>query len=219
MAVIEFWERGLSKSVRTLWFEDVGFLNEPILDTPVGRFSIRQTVALLAFGLLGWAVASFFEDLMFKLVSAGVVFFVGAAVFTRKVKTVSPERHLLLMLGVGRPLKRKFKTRRKAKGGRIRPPPPVRSVVLSASLEAPVKVVGVLRDPASGRLLPHRGFEVYVDGKPHSEGSTDEHGFFSVFFVPDRYGTFKVEVKPKGFAEVAQQITVNVKPKGVAEAV
>jgi len=208
----------LSEPIRTLWFEDVGFLNEPMLDTPIGRFSIRQTVAFLVFGLLGWFATLLFDDLMLKIVAAGAAFFMGAAVFTRRVKTVSPERHLLLLLGIGRPLKKSVKTRKARKRGKhAKPSPPVKTMMVSASLDAPVKVVGVLRDPATGRLLPNRGFEIYVDGAPYSAGTTDEHGFFNVFFVPERYGVFKIEVKPEGFADVAQQITINVKPKGVTE--
>ncbi|MBW2559142.1 MAG: hypothetical protein JRD69_09990 [Deltaproteobacteria bacterium] len=202
----------MSEPIRTLWFEDVGFLNEPMLDTPIGRFSIRQTVAFLVFGLLAWAATLFFEDLMLKIVVAGAVFFLGAAIFTRRVKTITPERHLLLILGIGRPLKKSVKTKKKRKyKGQPKPSAPVKSMVVSATLDAPVKLVGVLKDPSTGKLLPHRGFEIYVDGKPYSAGTTDEHGFFNVFFVPEQFGTFKIEVKPEGFADVAQQITINVK--------
>jgi hypothetical protein len=98
--------------MQTLWFEDVGFLNEQMLDTPVGRFSIRQTGIFLAFGLLSYSASLLSGDLIFKLVAAGAVFFTGAAIFTRKVKTVPPEMHLLYIIGVGRPLKVKQKTRK-----------------------------------------------------------------------------------------------------------
>ena len=43
----------MSELVQALWFEDVGFLNEQLLDTPVGRFSIRQMCLFLFFGLMG----------------------------------------------------------------------------------------------------------------------------------------------------------------------
>ncbi len=208
----------MSEPIRTLWFEDVGFMNEPLLDTPVGRFSIRQTIALLVFGLLAWAVSLLFNDLMMKIVAAGAVFFIGVVVFTRRVKTISPERHLLLLLGIGRPLKKKARKKKKVKKkGRAKPSIPVRTMMVSATLGVPVKVVGVLRDPATGKLLPHRSFDIFVDGQPYSAGATDDNGFFNVFFVPDRYGVFKIEVKPEGFADIAQQITVNVKPKEVTE--
>jgi len=41
----------VSELISALWFEDVGFLNEALLDTPVGRFSIRQMALFLVFGL------------------------------------------------------------------------------------------------------------------------------------------------------------------------
>lgn len=212
----------MSEPTRTLWFEDVGFLNEPMLDTPVGRLSIHQTIAVLVFGVLGWFTSFFFQDLVFKVAVGGGVFFAGAFLFTRRVKTVSPERHLLLMLGIGRSSKKRARKGIRKKGGRGRyaeSTVPVKPMVVSASLDMPVKVVGVLRDPASGKLLPRRGFEINIGGKPHSAGITDEHGFFNVLFVPDHFGLFKVEVKPEGFADVVQQITVNVTPKGVGRIV
>jgi len=87
----------LSELVTTLWFENVGFLNEQMLDTPVGRFSIRQMGIFLVFGLLAWIASLVFGDLVFKIVVAGGIFFTGAALFTRKIKTVAPEAHLLIL--------------------------------------------------------------------------------------------------------------------------
>ena len=208
----------LSEPLQTLWFEDVGFLNEQMLDTPIGRFSIRQTGILLAFGLLAWIVSLLSGDLIFKIVLAGAIFFTGAAVFTRKVKTVPPEMHLLYIVGIRHPLQTKQKTHK----GHERKDPigsasHSKSLMLSATLGVPVKVVGVLKDPALGKPLSSRNFELNVDGTAYSKGFTDEEGFFCAYFVPDRFGVFKIEVKPEGFAGSAQQITVDVKPKEVTE--
>jgi len=84
----------VSELVSALWFEDVSFLNEQLLDTPIGRFSIRQMILLLFFGLLAWLLSLVFVDLVLKVVMAGFMFSIGAAFFMRKVKTVAPERHL-----------------------------------------------------------------------------------------------------------------------------
>jgi len=208
----------LSEPMQTLWFEDVGFLNEQMLDTPVGRFSIRQTGIFLTFGLLAWLASLLSADLIFKIVLAGAIFFTGAAIFTRKVKTVPPEIHLLYVIGMGRPLQTK-KNGYKGQDNKkvIEESSPTKSMLLSATLGVPVKVVGVLKDPSLGKPLSARNFEMSVDGTAYSKGYTDEEGFFCAYFVPDRFGVFKIEVKPEGFAESTQQITVNVKPKEVTE--
>lgn len=208
----------LSDPMQTLWFEDVGFLNEQMLDTPVGRFSIRQTGIFLTFGLLAWLASLLSADLIFKIVLAGAIFFTGAAIFTRKVKTVPPEIHLLYIIGMGRPLQTKkhgYKGQDNKKV--IEASSPTKSMTLSATLGVPVKVVGVLKDPSFGKPLSARNFEMTVDGAGHSKGYTDEEGFFCAYFVPDHYGVFKIEVKPDGFAGSTQQITVDVKPKEVTE--
>jgi len=208
----------LSEPMQTLWFEDVGFLNEQMLDTPVGRFSIRQTGIFLAFGLLSYSASLLSGDLIFKIVAAGAVFFTGAAIFTRKIKTVPPEMHLLYIVGVGRPLKVKQKKQKgQNREEHVEPTSLAKSMMLSATLSVPVKVVGVLKDPALRKPLLNRSFEISVDGAPYSKGFTDEEGFFCAYFVPDHFGIFKIEVKPEGFAGSTQQITVNVKPKEVTE--
>jgi hypothetical protein len=210
----------LPRVVRTLWFEDVGLLNEPVFDTPLGRLTIRQTIALMAFALLAWTTTLFFEDLIFKVVVGGAVFLFGAVLFMHRVKTVPPERVVLLALGLGRKCPRKPMEARKAvRKGLMGAPAPAKTVRVSAELDAPVKIVGVLRDPSTGRLLPERSFEVCVDGGPYSAGVTDEQGFFTVFFAPQRYGAYRVEVRPEGYAGPAQTLEVLVQPKGGVRAV
>jgi len=206
----------VSETVRTLWFEDVGFLHEPILDTPFGRYSVRQMVIILVFAFLSYVASLFFSDLLMKIVAAGSIFTFGAAAFAmRRIKTISPERHILLLLGVGR-VKPRRAAAAEGKAVKKAGAPPVKSVVVSTTLESPVKIVGVLRDPVHKKYLPEKNFDVYIDGRFHYSGVTDEQGFFTVFFVPDRYGPFSIIVKPEGLAE-ALNITVNVKPKEGAE--
>jgi len=205
----------VSETVRTLWFEDVGFLHEPILDTPLGRYSVRQMLILLVFAFFSYATSLLFSDPLMKIVVAGSIFMFGAAMFAmRRIKTISPERHILLLLGVGRVRPRRVAAVEEKPAEKRAPP--VKSVVVSTTLESPVKIVGVLRDPVYKKYLPKKNFDVYIDGRFHYSGVTDEQGFFAVFFVPDRYGPFNVTVKPEGLAE-AQNITVNVKPKEGAE--
>jgi hypothetical protein len=205
--------------MQTLWFEDVSFLNEPMLDTPVGRFSIRQTIIFLVFGLLAWLCSLLSEDLIVKIVVAGTIFFMGAASFTRKIKTIPPEQHLLHILGFASPLKAKPKTTKKQEKIQNDVVTSSKSMVLSATLGVPVKVVGVLKDQSLGKALSNRNFEICIDQTVYSKGFTDEEGFFCAYFVPDRFGTFKIEVKPEGFTGSTQHITVNVQPKEVSEVV
>jgi hypothetical protein len=199
----------VSELVSALWFEDVGFLHEQILDTPVGRFSIRQMCLFLFFGLLGWLLSLVFADLVLKLVVGGGVFFVGATVFSRKVKTVPPEVHLLYVVRqflLSKPKRPNQKDTQPEESAS-------RFLLLFGSLGVPVKVVGVLKDLTTGRILSGKNFKVSVNNTVHSKGSTDEDGCFCAYFVPDRFGVFQIEIQPEDAQELSQQITVNVNPK------
>jgi len=199
----------VSELVSALWFEDVGFLNEALLDTPVGRFSIRQMCLFLFFGLLGYLSSLVFADLVLKLVVGVGVFFVGATVFSRKVKTVSPEVHLFCVM-------RQFllaKSKRSSQKGKPSGQNASGSLLLSASLGVPLKVVGVLKDLATGKILCGKNFKVSINNTTHSRGMTDEEGCFCTYFVPDRFGVFQIEIQPEDASESTQQIMVNVNPK------
>ncbi|MDR2720281.1 MAG: hypothetical protein LBC03_05720 [Nitrososphaerota archaeon] len=178
----------MSELVVTLWFEDVGFLHEQLLDTPVGRFSIRQMGLFLVFGLLAWLVSLVFADLVLKLVVAGCIFFSGAAIFTRKIKTVSPEVHLLYLV------KRFLQTTKQKHSTHVKRKRSVEQVskvmCLSATLGVPVKVVGVLKD-FSGNVLAGKNFKVNINNTTHSTGATDQDGYFCTYFVPDHPDTLR----------------------------
>jgi hypothetical protein len=199
----------VSELVSALWFEDVGFLHEQLLDTPVGRFSIRQMVLFLVFGLFGWLLSLVFSDLVLKLCIGGGVFFMGAALFSRKVKTVSPEVHLFCVARQFLLVKlKRSKQRDNSSGESVS-----RSLLLSASLGVPVKVVGVLKDLATGKILSGKTFKVSVNNVVHSRGTSDEAGCFCAYFVPDRFGVFQIEIQSEDAHESTQQIMVNVNPK------
>jgi len=201
----------LSELVTTLWFENVGFLNEQMLDTPVGRFSIRQMGIFLVFGLLAWIASLAFGDLVLKIVVAGGIFFTGAALFTRKIKTVSPEAHLLYFI------KRFLQTTTKPKlslptKGKPSMEQASKSMLLSATLGAPVKVVGVLKD-FSGKILSGKNFKVNVNNTAHSNGATDQEGYFCTYFTPDHPGRFQIDIQPEDHPDIIQQITIQVNPQ------
>ena len=196
--------------VQTLWFEDVGFLHEQMLDTPVGRFSIRQMCLFLVFGLLAWITSLAFADLVFKIVVAGGIFFTGAALFPRKIKTVSPEAHLLCLL------RRFLQTTKQKHSTQTKSKQPVeqtsKSMLLSATLGVPVKVVGVLKD-FSGKILSDKNFKVNINNTTHSKGATDQEGNFCTYFVPEHPGRFEMDIQPEDSPETTQQITIQVNPK------
>jgi len=194
----------------SLWFEDVGFLNEQMLDTPVGRFSIRQMVVFLVFGLLAWGVSLVFVDLVFKIVAAGAVFVSGAVFFARKVKTVSPEAHLLCLFKrfLQVVAQKKFSSTANSK---LSVAQSSEVMVLSAVLGVPVKVVGVLKD-FSGKLLCDKSFKVRVNGIAHSNGLSDHEGCFCTYFISDRIGRFEVAIQPEDHPDTIQKITIQVNP-------
>jgi len=205
----------LSELVTTLWFENVGFLNEQMLDTPVGRFSIRQMGIFLVFGLLAWIASLAFGDLVLKIVVAGGIFFTGAALFTRKIKTVAPEAHLLYFI------KRFLQTTTKQKHsiptkGKQSVEQASKSMLLSATLGAPVKVVGILKD-FSGKILAGKNFKVNVNNTTHSNGTTDQEGYFCTYLTPDHPGLFQIDIQPEDSQETIQQITIQVNPQKTKE--
>ena len=204
----------MSELVVTLWFEDVGFLHEQMLDTPVGRFSIRQMGIFLIFGLLAWVGSLVFVDLVLKLVVAGGIFFTGAVFFTRKIKTISPEAHLFyLFRNFLQTTKQKHSTSVKHKQTAEQTAKPV---MLLATLGTPVKAVGVLRD-FSGKPLTGKPFQVNINNTSHSKGTTDQEGHFCIYFVPDHPGLFHIAIQTEGTPKPLQQITVNVTPKETKE--
>jgi hypothetical protein len=199
----------LSEVVVSLWFEDVGFLNESMLDTPVGRFSIRQMVVFLVFGLLAWGVSLVFVDLVFKIVAACAVFVSGAAFFARKVKTVSPEAHLLCLFKRFLQVVAQKKFSSTTLNSKLFVEPSSEVMVLSAVLGVPVKVVGVLKD-FSGKLLCGKSFKVSVNGIAHSSGLSDTEGCFCTYFISDRTGRFEVAIQPEDHPGTIQKITIQV---------
>ena len=204
----------VSEIVPALWFEDVGFLHEQMLDTPVGRFSIRQMCLFLVFMLFGYLLSLVFAGLVLKLCVGGGVFFVGAALFSRKVKTVPPEVHLFYVVRQFLLVKSKGSKQRGNSSGENASS---KSLLLSASLGVPVKVVGVLKSLTTGEIFSGKNFKVSINNTVHSRGVTDGEGCFCAYFVPDRFGVFQIEIQPEDASGHVQQIMVNVNPKSDEE--
>ena len=211
---------GRFRVVRTLRFEDMGLRNIQIFDTPFGRLSIRQLIIIAVFGGLGWLSSILFADILFKIAVGGAVFGAGLALAMQRVKVVTPERAVLLALGFRRtypPGKAKAAGKGKGEEGKKkREAALARRMRVSADLESPVKVVGVLRDPSTGEVLRGKPYEVFVRGERCSSGVSDEQGFFTAFFTPKIYGEYSIEVRPEGRIK-GITFKLIVEPKGGAK--
>jgi len=159
----------LSELIQTLWFEDTGFLHEQMLDTPVGRFSIRQMCLFLVFGLLAWITSLAFDDLVLKIVVAGATFFTGAALFTRKIKTISPEAHLLWCFKKFLQTLKQKKTPQTKNKQSIKPAS--KNSLLSTTISIPTKITNILKDH-SRKTLNNKNFKVNINNNTHSNNTT-----------------------------------------------
>jgi hypothetical protein len=206
----------MPRVIRTLCFEELGVIHQPVLNTPIGKLSMRQMVVLISFAGVSFLLAMIFapDDLIMELMIAAPIAIVGISIFGRKVKTISPERLLIYMFTGGRKVKKvKVEPEGEVEKLAAEKPLSIPNVVnVSSSLDSPVKLVGVLRDPQTGRNLPLKAYEVFVDGEPVFSGVTDESGFFTIFFTPTRYGVFDVEVKPEK-SITSQRIPIQVVPE------
>jgi len=163
--------------------------------------------------LLAWMLfqaLSFVSDIIFRALPAVVVFFAGAALFTWPVKTIPPERTILLALGIGRKSPRRKTEKVKKKAPTKAPAPTVKVSKAQAVVGEPLKIVGTLRDPSLGTPLANKSFEVYADGTLFYRGVTDEQGGFAVVFIPQDVGIVKITVKPEGVVGAEQSIEVAV---------
>jgi hypothetical protein len=145
-----------------------------------------------------------------KIVVGMGVFLVGASLFSCKVKTVPPEMHLFCVLWLfllTKPKRSKQRVNSASGDGSYK------SLLLSGSLGVPVKVVGVLKDLVTGKILSGKTFKVNINNTVHSGGVTDDEGCFCTYFVPDRFGVFQIEIQPEDAPEPVQQIMVSVNPK------
>ena len=188
-----------------LWFDDIKFVNEGILDTPFGRISVRQLVILGVFALPAWLVFASLEgaDIFLRALSAALILIFGVIMAAWRVKTVPPERTLALMLGIGRRKPGRKAVRRQAQRKRapeVRAEPPVKTPSIHAVVGEAVKITGILRDPQTGVPLANRQFSVIVDGRLRYRDVCDETGAFEVVFFPEQPGVSRIEVAPDGYA-------------------
>lgn len=201
----------MPRLIETTWFEDLGFLNQPIFDFKLAILSIRQMAYLVLFAGLAYmfcdsVVPLFAAGLMPQVIGGVAVFAAGMAFFGRKGRVFSPEWYVLYFA-------RKY-LRRKTSGGekfsRTHAPKPKAEEPrpMIAPLGEPTRIAGVLFDPSSGAKLQNTGFEVEVDGKPYYSGRTGSDGSYSFVFTPPCPGRFSLVVRPKGHSKNAAMLQI-----------
>lgn len=87
--------------VRTLWFETISILSNPLIETPIGMITIRQGLLVGAGALVGVIVYRAIPPSVDPFVRIGfglIPFALFAMTAAKKVKTVPPEQYLLLLL-------------------------------------------------------------------------------------------------------------------------
>lgn len=230
-------DRVPSDEVPVFWFENIGLFNEPLFDSPVGRFTVRQIVILGFFALIAWIVQGFLQDFTLKIGAVLFVMFFGGYLAFSRIKTVPVEKSIALALGIGKPmrkvLKRKAKPKKRKKkkeekveekveetmkidmktGKVIVLAKPSRVVNVSASLDEPVRVATVVRDKVTGEPLANRSFTVYVEDKEHSSGVTDQDGGFVTYITAKRFGRVRVDIFVEGYREPVDSFILNMKPR------
>lgn len=195
-----------------LWFDDIKFFNEGMLDTPFGRISFRQLIILGIFGLPAWIAFSSLggADIIMRAAIAGLIFIFGVAIAAWRVKTVPPERTLALMLGIGRRQPKRRTERKPAQKKAARQAaPPVKTSKIHAVVGEAVKITGVLRDPQTGIPLARRQYSVIIDGRLRYRDECDETGAFEVVYLPEHPGIVKIDVVPDGYA-FSEKIEITV---------
>ncbi|MEM3958637.1 MAG: hypothetical protein QXO47_10615 [Thermoproteota archaeon] len=206
----------MPRIVRVFALEELGSMNEPVISTPVGGLSVRQTIILAAFLFIGWSgfnILSKFLDVV-----ASAVFFVGfavagAVVAGKKTKSVPIEAQVYYMI-----FKPRKKVQRKGVGAKKTAASASAETVqksLSMMIESeeivPKKVSGELRD-SFGKVLKNMEYYVYVNDKKYSEKAfvSDSMGRYEFFFVPPAAGEFLIKIVPKGYTVPSELIKVKV---------
>ncbi|MBA7623530.1 hypothetical protein ES703_30926 [subsurface metagenome] len=201
----------MPRLIETTWFEELGFLNQPMFDFKLAVLSIRQTAYLILFAGLAYMFCDsvmpiFAAGLVPKVLGGVAVFAAGMAFFGRKGRVFTPEWYVLHFarkhLRKKTPRGKKFSRTHAPKQEAEEPRPMV------APLGEPTRIAGVLFDPSSGAKLQNTGFEVEVDGKSYYSGRTGSDGSYSFVFTPPCPGRFGLVVRPKGHSKNAAALQI-----------
>lgn len=209
--------------IRSLRFEEIGFIHEKFFDTPIGKLTVRQVATVFVFGISAWVAFNSVGDDMLKVAVTSLLVILGLTFAFQRIKTLTPEQSVMFALfakriNVG-----------SARKNEKNAAPPFSTPSASAGqggtetfdismLDAGddihdnqmQKRVVLVRDPQTGSPLPNKGCEILVDGKSAGKRLTDEEGFLTIPFVPEKPDINTIEVKPEGYAAIVKSITVDV---------
>jgi len=194
------------REVRTLWFHEKSFLDQPIITLPiVGDVPPRKIIYAVVFAVPVYLLSMVLGlDPTMCIISAIAGAMTGFLI-AKEPKAVSIEKQLLYMLtGSYRP-KLAAKPRHIAREVREE----VAQVVLSEALE-PVKIHGIVVDPYSGAPLTGTELALYVDGKPVARTVSDSQGRYT-FYVHLRPGQHIVEVRLGDQVLLRKRVVVSVR--------
>lgn len=208
----------MSKLMNTLWFEEKSIVNEPILDLPIGRTSIRQLVFLLGFVFIDYLLFIALPISIYpKVIILLSILTVGGTFAFIPIKVIAPEKILILSLSgskVPRPAQSKT-TNKPVLGKAVRSPTELakREVEIFAddpTKLVPKKILGTLSDPMTDRILPSRAFSVMLGGRKIAAGTSDRDGEYAFTFIPPSFGKFELLIKPEGYQDPIRKLVVTV---------
>lgn len=192
--------------------EDRPWWMQPLFSFPfIGDLSVRQLLVVSAFIipslLLTMSSGLGFAETVIILLVAG---FTGLGLAKKPVKSVLPEKQLLLFI-TDRYRPKAVRVSRRVVEKRVPRAPETVEIVARDSTRIPtVKIVGVLRDPL-GSPLAGQELEVYVNGRLYSRVKTGSSGEYTIYYSPEGPGLYDVEIRLQGRTILRKRVRVGVR--------
>ena len=204
----------MPREVRVLAVEDRPWWLQPLFSFPfIGDLSARQLIIIMLF-ILPAVISAFALRLGFleTLTLLFIMLFAGLGVAKKPVRSVLPEKQLLILLtGKYRPRIRVKNVKMVIEKRHVAEVPETVEVVARDLSRIPtVKIVGVLRDPL-GNPVSGKELEIYVNGRLYSRIKTGSSGEYTVYYTPDGPGLYEIEVKLYGKPILKKRVKVGVK--------
>ncbi len=137
---------------------------------------------------------------------------VGLGVARRRVKSVLPEKQLLVFLsGRYKPLVRPRASSAPTEVRRASRTPETVEVIARDSTRIPtIKIVGVLRDHL-GNPVSNQELEVIINNKLYTRVKTGSSGEYTIYYSPDGPGLYDVEIRLHGRTVLKKRVKVGVR--------
>ncbi|MEM2618715.1 MAG: ATP-binding protein [Candidatus Hadarchaeales archaeon] len=193
--------------IRTTWFEDVSFWNQPLFY----GISPRQFLHLCWIGLLCYSLAGILPGVLRVGIPLVLFLFLGTTFLPRQ-RIIQREELLLRRL---RPFFRGALSRRGGGKSRGQPAPQEsgEEAPLFVEILSPRDLSGFLLDPM-GRPVAGAEVEILLDGKSIDLVRTGKDGSYSTIFRPSSVGLHEIVIRPKVKGLAEKRIRVEVLPEG-----